>query len=246
MELRSIPHGRAAVASGGWAGFSVGSRGNRVLWKPDDAGAVAKHCRPSDRRLASEACHRAESAQLEAIALFITAIDFSAGQHTCWPLVPSNVLAWLVAVSFSYGMNTFTTFGPEVRPHSALAGLCHLRRLRHCRHGVLDRDLVRFVLCTAGLGGQADIDSGQLCDQLLALALRRISSQARAIAASRPYNLGPLWVNVRHRPSGRYPPSVLVKPKFCPENRLPPAPLSSWSRASSPSSSAAAPALPSA
>lgn len=30
-----------------------------------------------------------------------------------WPLVPSNVLAWLVAVSFSYAMNTFITFGPE-------------------------------------------------------------------------------------------------------------------------------------
>ena len=28
-------------------------------------------------------------------------------------LVPANVLAWLVAVSFSYVMNTFITFGPE-------------------------------------------------------------------------------------------------------------------------------------
>jgi putative flippase GtrA len=30
-----------------------------------------------------------------------------------WPLVPANVLAWLVAVSFSYAMNSFITFGPE-------------------------------------------------------------------------------------------------------------------------------------
>jgi putative flippase GtrA len=29
------------------------------------------------------------------------------------PLVACNVLAWLVAVSFSYAMNTFVTFGPE-------------------------------------------------------------------------------------------------------------------------------------
>jgi putative flippase GtrA len=29
------------------------------------------------------------------------------------PLVPCNVLAWLVAVSFSYMMNSFVTFGPE-------------------------------------------------------------------------------------------------------------------------------------
>ncbi len=29
------------------------------------------------------------------------------------PLVPCNVLAWLAAVSFSYMMNSFVTFGPE-------------------------------------------------------------------------------------------------------------------------------------
>ena len=46
-----------------------------------------------------------------------TAIDFSVfwtvAEFLGWPLVPSNVLAWLVAVSFSYAMNSFTTFGPE-------------------------------------------------------------------------------------------------------------------------------------
>ena len=46
-----------------------------------------------------------------------TAIDFSVfwtvAEFLRWPLVPSNVLSWLVAVSFSYGMNTFITFGPE-------------------------------------------------------------------------------------------------------------------------------------
>jgi putative flippase GtrA len=46
-----------------------------------------------------------------------TAIDFSVfwtvAEFLRWPLVPANVLAWLVAVSFSYGMNTFITFGPE-------------------------------------------------------------------------------------------------------------------------------------
>jgi putative flippase GtrA len=29
------------------------------------------------------------------------------------PLIPANVLAWLVAVSFSYAANAMTTFGPE-------------------------------------------------------------------------------------------------------------------------------------
>jgi putative flippase GtrA len=46
-----------------------------------------------------------------------TVIDFSifwtAATYFLWPLVPANVLAWLVAVSFSYAMNSFTTFGPE-------------------------------------------------------------------------------------------------------------------------------------
>ena len=46
-----------------------------------------------------------------------TGIDFSvfwtAANYLQWPLVPANVLAWLVAVSFSYAMNSFITFGPE-------------------------------------------------------------------------------------------------------------------------------------
>jgi putative flippase GtrA len=46
-----------------------------------------------------------------------TGIDFCVFWSTAsllhWPLVPANVLAWLVAVSFSYAMNSFITFGPE-------------------------------------------------------------------------------------------------------------------------------------
>jgi putative flippase GtrA len=44
-----------------------------------------------------------------------TAIDFSvfwtAAHFLGWPLVPANVLAWLVAVSFSYAMNSFAASG---------------------------------------------------------------------------------------------------------------------------------------
>jgi len=46
-----------------------------------------------------------------------TAIDFSVFWTTFtyfhWPLVLANVLAWLVAVTCSYAMNSFITFGPE-------------------------------------------------------------------------------------------------------------------------------------
>lgn len=46
-----------------------------------------------------------------------TVVDFSIFWTTArflhWPLVPANVAAWLVAVTFSYVMNSFVTFGPE-------------------------------------------------------------------------------------------------------------------------------------
>jgi putative flippase GtrA len=46
-----------------------------------------------------------------------TGIDFSifwiTATYLQWPLVPANVVAWLLAVSFSYAMNSFITFGPE-------------------------------------------------------------------------------------------------------------------------------------
>src|SRR5882762_9751975 len=51
------------------------------------------------------------------VGVINTVIDFSifwtAATYLAWPLVPANVLAWLVAVSFSYALNTFITFGPE-------------------------------------------------------------------------------------------------------------------------------------
>ena len=51
------------------------------------------------------------------VGVINTLIDFSifwtAATYLHWPLIPSNVLSWLLAVSFSYAMNSFTTFGPE-------------------------------------------------------------------------------------------------------------------------------------
>ena len=51
------------------------------------------------------------------VGVINTLIDFSVFWTTAtylqWPLVPANVLAWLVAVSFSYALNSFITFGPE-------------------------------------------------------------------------------------------------------------------------------------
>ena len=51
------------------------------------------------------------------IGFINAAIDFAvfwtAVQAFDLAKIPANVLAWLVAVSFSYAMNSFTTFGPE-------------------------------------------------------------------------------------------------------------------------------------
>lgn len=51
------------------------------------------------------------------VGVINTAVDFSvfwtAATYLMWPLVPANVLAWLVAVTCSYVLNSFITFGPE-------------------------------------------------------------------------------------------------------------------------------------
>ena len=51
------------------------------------------------------------------VGVLNTAVDFSifwtAATYLHWPLIAANMLAWLIAVSFSYVMNSFTTFAPE-------------------------------------------------------------------------------------------------------------------------------------
>ena len=58
-----------------------------------------------------------KAASFAMVGVVNTGIDFSifwtTARYLGWPLVPANVLAWLVAVSFSYAMNSFITFGPE-------------------------------------------------------------------------------------------------------------------------------------
>lgn len=58
-----------------------------------------------------------KAASFAFVGLGNTVIDFSifwtAAKWLGWPLVPANVLSWAVAVSFSYVMNSFTTFGHE-------------------------------------------------------------------------------------------------------------------------------------
>jgi putative flippase GtrA len=58
-----------------------------------------------------------KAASFALVGVVNTAIDFSVfwtgATYLHWPLIPSNILAWLVAVTFSYVMNSFITFGPE-------------------------------------------------------------------------------------------------------------------------------------
>ena len=53
-----------------------------------------------------------ESAGALALAESVTAMCDCLGAET-WILVPANVIAWIVAVSGSYVMNSFTTFAHE-------------------------------------------------------------------------------------------------------------------------------------
>jgi putative flippase GtrA len=68
------------------------------------------------------AAWRARALALKALSFALvgvvnTVIDFclfwSAVTYLHWPLVPSNMASWLIAVSCSYVMNSFITFGPE-------------------------------------------------------------------------------------------------------------------------------------
>ena len=52
------------------------------------------------------------------IGVINTAVDFcvfwTAATYLHWPVVPANVLAWIVAVTLSYAMNSFITFGARI------------------------------------------------------------------------------------------------------------------------------------
>ncbi len=58
-----------------------------------------------------------KAASFALVGVVNTAVDFSvfwtAANFLGWPLVLANVVAWLVAVTFSYAMNSVITFGPE-------------------------------------------------------------------------------------------------------------------------------------
>ncbi|HYC16355.1 MAG TPA: GtrA family protein [Pseudolabrys sp.] len=58
-----------------------------------------------------------KAASFALVGIVNTAIDFSvfwtAANYLRWPLVLANVVAWLMAVTCSYVMNSFITFGPE-------------------------------------------------------------------------------------------------------------------------------------
>ena len=77
------------------------------------------------------------------------------------PLVPANVLAWLVAVSGSYVMNSFITFAHESGA-AAAARLRRLRRLRHRRGRHQHHRAGHRRLLDAGAVGEAFGDPGEL------------------------------------------------------------------------------------
>jgi putative flippase GtrA len=77
--------------------------------------------RPSIRERLTVAWHERalalKAASFAVVGVLNTLVDFSvfwAGVTLVHlPLVPANVLSWTVAVTFSYSVNSLTTFGPE-------------------------------------------------------------------------------------------------------------------------------------
>jgi len=61
------------------------------------------------------------------------------------PLIPANVLAWFVAVSFSYAANAMTTFGPESGQVLTVIPNSSARVLSSRRYQSRDRHLARFA-----------------------------------------------------------------------------------------------------
>ena len=61
------------------------------------------------------------------VGVINAAVDFSVFSFAYYylglPIITSNIISWLVAVTGSYIMNSMTTFAVEVRPQAALAGL---------------------------------------------------------------------------------------------------------------------------
>jgi putative flippase GtrA len=58
-----------------------------------------------------------KAASFAMVGVVNTGVDFSIFwtevRYFGLPLVPANVISWTIAVSFSYMMNSFITFGPE-------------------------------------------------------------------------------------------------------------------------------------
>jgi len=111
------------------------------------------------------------------IGVLNTAVDFSvfwmAANFLQWPLVLANVVAWLIAVTFSYAMNSIITFGPE-------SGRILRWRDYGCRNGHEHGNLARVVLFHSGPDGEAGIDPGQLRGEFLTFALCRVPRTSTA------------------------------------------------------------------
>ena len=94
------------------------------------------------------------------------------------PLIPANVLAWLLAVSGSYVMNSFITFAAESgrRLHWRAYGAFVASGVA----GVITNTTIagRRLLLAAGPGGETVGDRRELRGQFFAVAFRRVQELA--------------------------------------------------------------------
>ncbi len=138
-----------------------------------------------------------KAASFGLVGLVNSAVDFGvfsfAYYYLALPIVAANTLAWVVAVTGSYVMNSTITFAAESGPQA--------RRSRHILAFALSQVAGFFantgtVWCLVelashpGLGGQSGGHRGELRGQFLALAFRGVQgAPAQRPLSDLPYSV---------------------------------------------------------
>ena len=179
---RSIPHRRAAACRARPTGANVSS--GLLSGRGDDSPAPANISRSSRRGLA-RARHRAQGDRVSRSSGVVNSvIDFGVFSFCYYylglPIIVANTIAWVVAVSGSYVMNSTITFAAESGRRLRLKG--YLGFALSQISGLLRQHWNRVVPGRApshsGLGREGGRDRGQLRRQFFSLAFSGIPRAA--------------------------------------------------------------------
>ena len=125
-----------------------------------------------------------KAASFALVGVVNTAVDFSVFWTTAnflgWPLVLANVVAWLVAVTFSYAMNSVITFGPESGRVLRWRDYASFAASGVAGMVASTATLLALSYFIPVLAGEACIDPGQLRGKFLTFAFCRVPRTSAA------------------------------------------------------------------